>query len=131
MKEVPADLRYATSHEWVRKEDSTTVVVGITHHAQDLLGDIVYVELPNQGQHVKNGEECAVVESVKAASDIYSPLSGEIIEINEALQQTPGLINEEPYGSGWIFRLRLNKPEELDALLSAESYIKQINEEVH
>jgi glycine cleavage system H protein len=131
MKNTPEDLKYVSTHEWARMDDNNTVTVGITHHAQDLLGDIVYVELPTVGKTLKGGEECGVVESVKAASDIYSPLSGEIIEINEDLARTPGLVNEDPYGSGWIFRLRLQRPEEVDSLLTAENYIKQIGEEVH
>lgn len=131
MKNVPSELRYVSTHEWVRKEDQQTVTIGITDHAQDLLGDVVYVELPTLGQFINSGEECGVVESVKAASDIYSPLSGEVIEVNDELEQTPDLINSDPYGSGWIFRLRLKKEEEFDNLLTAENYIKQIGEEIH
>lgn len=130
MKNVPSELKYATTHEWAKKE-ADVITVGITDHAQDLLGDIVYIELPTLGQSLSLGEECGVVESVKAASDIYSPLSGEIIEINSNLEVTPGLVNEDPYGSGWIFKIKLDKPEEFDALLTAESYEKQIGEEVH
>lgn len=132
MKNVPSDLRYVSTHEWAKREgEGDIVTVGITDHAQDLLGDIVYVELPTIGQRMNLGEECGVVESVKAASDIYSPLSGEVVEINEDLEQTPGLVNEDPYGSGWIFRIRVQKPQEFDELLSAEKYIKQIGEEIH
>lgn len=131
MKNVPLDLKYATTHEWVRKEEQNIVTIGITDHAQDLLGDIVYVELPTVGQRIGGGEECGVVESVKAASDIYAPLTGEIIEVNESLEETPGLVNEDPYGSGWICRIRLEDPEEYDNLLNAEHYIKQIGEEIH
>jgi glycine cleavage system H protein len=128
MKEVPSNLKYVATHEWVRKEDPYTATIGITDHAQDLLGDIVYVELPSVGQLINLGQECGVVESVKAASDLYSPLSGEIIDVNEDLEQTPGFINEDPYGSGWIFRVRLQHPEEYETLLSAANYIKQIND---
>lgn len=131
MKNVPSDLKYVTTHEWARKEDQDIVTIGITDHAQDLLGDIVYVELPAIGQLVNSGDECGVVESVKAASDVYSPLSGEVIEVNEDLEQTPGLVNEDPYGSGWIFRIRVHKPDEYDGLLTAEKYVKQIGEGIH
>ncbi len=131
MKKVPSDLKYVSTHEWARKDDPNTVTIGITDHAQDLLGDIVYIELPSIGQRVNGGDECAVVESVKAASDVYSPLSGEIIDINEDLEEAPELVNEDPYGTGWIFRVKLNKPEEFERLLSAEIYEKQIGEEIH
>lgn len=132
MKNVPNDLRYVSSHEWARKEDDPDIVtIGITDYAQDLLGDIVYIELPEVGQRISSGDECGVVESVKAASDVYCPLSGEIVEVNDELQETPGLVNEDPYGSGWIFKLRIKKPEEFEALLNAEAYIKQIGEEIH
>ncbi len=131
MKKVPGDLKYVSTHEWARKDDQEVITIGITDHAQDLLGDIVFIELPTIGQHVNEGDECGVVESVKAASDIYSPLSGEIIEINSDLEQTPGLVNEDPYGTGWIFRLRVQKPDEYEGLLSPEIYEKQIGEEVH
>lgn len=131
MKNVPTDIKYVITHEWARREDQDVFTVGITDHAQDLLGDIVYVELPVIGQRISLGDECGVVESVKAASDIYCPLSGEVIEVNESLEETPGLVNEDPYGSGWIFRIRVQKPEEYDNLLSAEKYVKQIGEEIH
>jgi glycine cleavage system H protein len=129
MKNIPSDLKYLSTHEWARKEAEGIATIGITHHAQELLGDIVYVELPSVGQSVKQGDESGVVESVKAASDIYAPLSGEIIEVNINLEETPGLINEDPYDSGWIFRIRLRNPEEYDELLIAESYAKQISED--
>jgi glycine cleavage system H protein len=131
MKEVPGNLKYVATHEWARQEGEEIVTVGITDHAQDLLGDIVYIELPTIGQHVSGGDECGVVESVKAASDIYSPLTGEVVEINEDLQQKPALVNEDPYGSGWIFRLRVKQPNEFNELLTPENYVKQIGEEVH
>jgi glycine cleavage system H protein len=129
MNNIPNELKYLSTHEWVRKEAEGIATIGITHHAQELLGDIVFVELPSVGQSVKQGDEAGVVESVKAASDIYTPLSGEIIEVNTKLEETPGLINENPYGSGWIFRVRLSNPEEYDKLLTAESYAVQINKE--
>jgi len=131
MKNVPAELKYVSTHEWARKDESDIITVGITDHAQDLLGDVVYIELPSIGQLISSGEECGVVESVKAASDIYSPVSGEVIEINEELEESPDLVNKDPYGSGRIFRLRLKKAEEFDNLLSAENYMKQIGEEIH
>jgi glycine cleavage system H protein len=130
MKNVPHNLKYAATHEWAQR-DEDIVTIGITDHAQDLLGDIVYIELPDVGTEISEGEECGVVESVKAASDIYSPLSGEVIEVNEVLTETPGLVNEDPYGSGWIFRIRLNNPEEFDQLMPAEKYQKQIGQEIH
>lgn len=131
MKKVPSELKYVTTHEWARREDQDIVTIGITDHAQDLLGDIVFVELPNIGLHVKSGDECGVVESVKAASDVYCPIEGEIIEVNDDLQESPGLVNEDPYGLGWIFRIRLKNPDEFNKLLDAASYEKQIGAEVH
>lgn len=131
MKKVPGDLKYVTTHEWARRDDQDVVTIGITDHAQDLLGDIVFIELPTIGQRVSSGDECGVVESVKAASDIYSPLSGEVIEINDDLEETPGLVNEDPYGTGWIFRMKVHQPDEFDNLLTAENYEKQISEEIH
>ncbi len=130
MKKVPGELKYVATHEWAKKDDEIATI-GITDHAQDLLGDIVFIELPTIGQHVQSGDECGVVESVKAASDIYSPLSGEVIEINSDLEQTPGLVNKDPYGEGWIFKIRLKQPDEYEKLLSPEHYEKQISEEVH
>jgi glycine cleavage system H protein len=117
---IPADLYYTESHEWVRPNDDGTVTVGITDHAQHLLGDLVFVEIPEVGRAVAAAESCAVVESVKAASDVYSPLDGVIVEVNEALADNPELINEDPYGEGWIFRLKTAAA--LDALLDAGAY---------
>ncbi len=131
MKNIPSNLKYSNTHEWVKLEEQDIFTVGITDHAQDLLGDIVYVELPSIGQRVVVGKECGVVESVKAASDIYSPLSGEIVEINEDLEETPGLINEDPYSSGWIFRIKIQKPEEIEALMTDKNYIELIGKEIH
>jgi len=122
MSEIPAELLYRESHEWVRDEGNGVVVVGISDHAQAALGDMVYVELPEPGMSYDQGEPCAVVESVKAASDAYAPVSGEIIENNTALEDSPELVNNDPYGDGWLFMVQMSKPEELDSLLSAEAY---------
>ena len=117
---IPVDLCYSESHEWARANDDGTVTVGITDHAQHLLGDLVFVEIPEVGRAVAADESCAVVESVKAASDVYSPLEGVIVEVNEALADTPELINEDPYDEGWIFRLKTAAT--LDGLLDAAAY---------
>ena len=122
MSETPEQLKYSKSHEWTRSDDEGTATVGITDHAQDLLGDMVYVELPEVGREVRAGEECAVVESVKAASDVYSPLTGEVVAVNEALADTPELVNKDPYGDGWLFRVRLADATELGSLLDAAAY---------
>jgi len=122
MSKLPADLKYSKSHEWVRDEGDGTVTVGITDHAQELLGDLVFVELPEVGTPVVAEGECAVVESVKAASDIYSPLSGEIVEVNQALADAPESINEDAYGDGWIFKVKLSDSAELNDLLDADGY---------
>jgi glycine cleavage system H protein len=106
MSELPGDLRYTSEHEWLRKEDDGSVTIGITDHAQAALGDLVYVELPELDQDVESGDEMAVVESVKAASDVYAPIAGTVIEINEILADDPEKINEDPYGDGWIVRIR-------------------------
>ena len=129
MSSVPKTLKYSKTHEWIRKDDEL-ITIGITDHAQTMLGDLVYVELPEIESSFENGQECAVVESVKAAADIYCPISGEIIEINEALLENPQLVNEDPYGKGWLFRIR---PFENDAmqLLNAEEYLKQVASEAH
>src|SRR3569832_1911439 len=105
MSNIPVDLKYTQSHEWVRRESDGTVTVGITDHAQDLLGDMVFVELPEVGRTVKAGQECAVVESVKAASDVYSPVAGEVVAINEGLSDSPEIVNKDPYGEGWMMRI--------------------------
>jgi len=121
MSEIPSDLRYATSHEWARLEADGSVTVGISDHAQQALGDVVYVELPEVGGQLAAGQEAGVVESVKAASDIYVPVSGEVIAINEALADSPEQVNSDPYGS-WFFRLRPSDKAELDKLLDAAAY---------
>ena len=125
MSNVPPDLKYTKSHEWVRVSGDTATV-GISDHAQHELTDIVFVELPDRGRKVKAGEACAVVESVKTASDIYSPLSGEILETNKMVVDDPALANTEPYAAGWFFKIKLSSPTELNALLSPEDYKKQI-----
>jgi len=122
MSNIPANLRYTKSHEWVERLDDGTHKIGITDHAQDLLGDMVYIEVPEIGRQVKAGEECAVVESVKAASDVYCPLSGEIIDVNTALDSHPETVNKDPYGEGWIFQLRPSDADEWSNLLDAEAY---------
>ena len=127
MTKVPPDLKYAKSHEWVRVAGDTATV-GITDHAQHELTDVVFVELPAVGRQVKSGEACAVVESVKTASDIYSPVSGAITEINQAVVNDPALANSQPYDGGWFFKVRLNRPEELNQLLNAADYEKQVNQ---
>jgi glycine cleavage system H protein len=125
MSNVPAELKYAKTHEWVRA-DGPIATIGITDHAQHELTDVVFVELPEPGRQVKAGEACAVVESVKTASDIYSPVSGEITETNEAVTKDPSLVNTDPYGRGWFYKIKLGQPEELNALLSSADYAAQI-----
>ena len=125
MSNVPADLKYAKSHEWIRVAGGVGTV-GITDHAQHELTDVVFVEVPAVGRKVKAGEACAVVESVKTASDIYAPVSGEISEINPALADNPALVNTDPYGGGWFFKIKLANPDDLKALLGAEQYEAQV-----
>jgi glycine cleavage system H protein len=127
---IPADLKYAETHEWARKETDGTISVGITHHAQDLLGDMVYVESPQIGRKLKKSEECGVVESVKAASDIYAPVSGEVIAVNSELDDAPQNINENAY-QAWIFKLRPDNMAEMDALLDASAYATLVDSEAH
>ena len=124
---VPADLKYAKSHEWIRVTGDTAVV-GITDHAQHELTDIVFVEVPAVGRSVKASEACAVVESVKTASDIYSPVSGQNVEANKAVADNPALVNTDPYGEGWFYKIKLSVPGEVDALLSPADYSKQIGQ---
>lgn len=128
MSDIPADLRYRESHEWVRVEDDGSLVVGITDHAQAALGDIVFVELPEPGLSYAQGDACAVIESVKAASDIYAPVSGEVIEFNPALEDNPALVNSDPYGDGWLFSLSPSNAAELDGLLDASAYAKTLGD---
>lgn len=122
MSQSPSELKYVSSHEWVRMEDDGTVTVGITEHAQEALGDVVFVELPEVGAALGSGDEAGVVESVKAASDIYAPLSGEILSVNQRLEDSPEVINSDPYGDGWFFTMRLADPADLEELMSAEEY---------
>jgi glycine cleavage system H protein len=125
MSNVPSDLKYAKSHEWVRVAGDVGTV-GITDHAQHELTDVVFVELPEVGRKVKAGETCAVVESVKTASDIYSPVSGEVIEINKPVADNPALVNTDPHGNGWFYKIKLANPADLNALLTPEQYQAQI-----
>jgi glycine cleavage system H protein len=123
---VPAELKYAKSHEWVRVEGDVATV-GITDHAQHELTDVVFVELPAAGRKLKAGDSCAVVESVKTASDIYSPISGEVTAVNQAIVDQPALVNSDPYGNGWFFKVRLSQADEVNRLMSAADYQKQIS----
>jgi len=129
MSNIPSELKYAPSHEWVRNEGDGTYTVGISEHAQELLGDMVFVELPEVGDEVDAGEDCAVAESVKAASDIYAPISGEIVAINEELEDAPETVNNDAYGDGWLFRIKASDESEVDNLLDAEGYAHTIDEE--
>ncbi|MCQ3828789.1 glycine cleavage system protein GcvH [Microbulbifer elongatus] len=122
MSEIRSELKYASSHEWARLEEDGTVTVGISDHAQDALGDVVYVETPEVGQTVSAGEEAGVVESVKAASDIYAPISGEVIAVNESLEDEPETVNSSPYDDGWFFKIKPSDESELDKLLDADAY---------
>ena len=122
MSNIPSDLKYVASHEWLRLEEDGTITIGITDHAQDLLGDVVFVELPEVGAVVEADQEIAVVESVKAASDVYAPISGEIVEINEELVDNPELANEDPYGKAWFFKVKPANPADYDSLMSADEY---------
>ena len=122
MSNIPANLKYVASHEWLRQEEDGSITVGITHHAQDLLGDIVYVELPEVGENVAVDAEIAVVESVKAASDVYAPIAGEILAVNEALVDAPEIINEDPYGEGWFFKINPENVDDYENLMDADEY---------
>lgn len=122
MSEIPTELRYASSHEWARLEEDGSVTVGITDHAQEALGDVVYVEHPELGQAVSAQSEAGVVESVKAASDINAPVSGSVVAVNEALEESPETVNQDPYGDGWFFRVEPDDVTELDELLDAQAY---------
>ncbi|WP_340619471.1 glycine cleavage system protein GcvH [Xenorhabdus siamensis] len=129
MSHVPTELKYTESHEWIRSEGNGEYTVGITEHAQQLLGDMVFVDLPEIGAVINSGDDCAVVESVKAASDIYAPLSGEVIAVNPALEGSPELVNREPYNEGWLFRIKVTDESEWTNLLDAESYRSLLEEE--
>lgn len=129
MSNIPAELKYTNSHEWVRAEGDGVFTVGITEHAQELLGDMVFVELPSVGDEVNAGEECTVAESVKAASDVYSPLTGEVVAINDELEDAPQQVNTDPFGDGWLFKVKASDDSELESLLDAEDYQGVIDEE--
>ncbi len=128
MSNIPSHLQYTESHEWVSSEDDGSARIGISDHAQQELGDLVFVELPAVGDELGQGDPCAVVESVKAASDIYAPVSGKVIAINEDLDADPAVINTEPYEGGWLFQLELSDKEELDGLKSAEDYATSLED---
>ncbi len=129
MSDIPNDLRYTKSHEWVRAEDDGTVTVGISDHAQAALGDLVFVEAPEAGKSLGAGDACAVVESVKAASDVYSPLAGEVIAANDILNDAPETVNADPYGDGWLFRMRPEDARAIESLLDADAYSQVVAEE--
>ncbi|MEQ8801227.1 glycine cleavage system protein GcvH [Haliea sp.] len=129
MSQTPSELKYASSHEWARLEEDGTVTIGITDHAQEALGDVVFVELPEVGDRLAAGDEAGVVESVKAASDIYAPVSGEVIAINDALEDEPETVNGDPYNDGWFYRIQPDDTAELDNLLSAEDYTEHCADE--
>ncbi len=129
MSNVPAELHYAKSHEWVRKNDDGTLTIGISDHAQALLGDMVFVDVPEAGRSFEQAEDCAVVESVKAASDVYCPVSGEVVEANEALVDSPEMINADPYVDGWIFTLKPSNMSEFSELMSADEYAEYVASE--
>ena len=131
MSNTPADLKYSKSHEWVKDNGDGTVTVGITDHAQELLGDLVYVELPENGDSFGTGDDIAVVESVKAASDVYSPVAGEVVESNEALADSPEMVNDSPYDDGWLFKMQLSDAGELDGLMDADAYSAHAEAEEH
>jgi glycine cleavage system H protein len=130
MSEVPGELKYSKSHEWVSiSDDGVTVTIGITDHAQDLMGDMVFIELPEVGASYGTGDDCAVVESVKAASDVYAPIAGEVIEVNETLADSPETLNGDPYGDGWLFKMTVSDKDELNDLLDASAYEELIASE--
>jgi glycine cleavage system H protein len=133
MSEIRPELKYLVSHEWLRVESDGTAFVGISDHAQESMGDLVFVETPEVGSTVSAGEEAGVVESVKAASDIYAPVSGEVVAINEELEDAPEAVNNDPYGDGWMFQIKLSDPAELESieLLSADDYVAKVEEEEH
>jgi glycine cleavage system H protein len=131
MNEIPGDLKFMKSHEWARVEGDGKVTIGISDHAQGLLGDLVYVELPNVGDRVEAGTAVAVVESVKAASDVYSPVTGKVVEVNAALADKPETINEDAYGDGWILVIEAEEPEQLNELLGPDDYAELLEEEDH
>ena len=128
MSNLPEDLKYTSSHEWVRTNSDGTVTVGITDHAQELLGDLVFVELPEEGSVMSAGEQCTVVESVKAASDVYIPVDGEVIAINAALEDEPELVNSDPFDGGWLFKLQPSDTSQLEKLFDADAYLASLDD---
>ena len=131
MSNIPEDLKYTKTHEWVKQDADGLLVVGISDHAQGLLGDMVFIELPEVGTSYNSGDDCAVVESVKAASDVYCPVSGEVVEINEAVVDSPETVNQDPYGDGWLFKLQPVDEGEVEDLLNAEGYLEVTEEDEH
>ena len=129
MSYCPSDLRYTKSHEWLREEGNDIVTVGVTDHAQAAMGDLVFVDLPDVGDTISEGDEIAVVESVKTAADVYSPMTGEIVAVNDELVETPEKVNTDPYGDGWLFQIKVDDALKLSELLTAEEYQKQVEEE--
>jgi len=127
MSNLPTELKYTKSHEWVQSNDDGTVTIGITDNAQELLGDLVFVELPEEGSVLAAGDQCAVVESVKAASDVYAPISGEIIAVNASLEDEPEQVNTDPFGNGWLFRMKPEQPEQIATLLDADGYSETLD----
>ena len=130
MSNIPAELKYTKTHEWAKVEDDFALI-GISDHAQEALGDMVFVELPEIGKKVEMGKECGVVESVKSASDVYSPLSGEVVKFNDNVTKTPALLNSDPYGEGWLFKIKMTKKQELNSLMDAKAYEKFVEETAH
>ena len=130
MNQTPSDLKFLASHEWIRLSEDNVVVVGISDHAQEQLGDIVFVELPSIGDSVVSGDEAAVVESVKAASEVYSPFTGEVVEVNEALEDNPELVNSSPYDDGWFFKLKVSDEnlENIHSFMNADSYLSRLDD---
>ncbi|MGK7297089.1 MAG: glycine cleavage system protein GcvH [Candidatus Wenzhouxiangella sp. M2_3B_020] len=129
MSDIPSELRFAESHEWVEQLEDGLLRVGISDHAQEQLGDLVFVELPEEESEITRGEACAVVESVKAASDIYAPVSGEIVSVNENLDDSPETVNNDPYGDGWLFTVKPSDEGDLDELMDAEAYAEHVSED--
>jgi glycine cleavage system H protein len=131
MSKVREELKYTKTHEWVRRDEDGILTVGITDHAQDLLGDMVFIELPEAGVNYATGDDCAVVESVKAASDVYCPVAGEIIAVNEVLTESPEKVNEDPFDTAWLFKIKPEDPGEMDELLDSEAYAELAESEEH
>ncbi|OOF24269.1 glycine cleavage system protein H [Salinivibrio sp. IB574] len=129
MSDIPSELKFTSTHEWVRPEGDGLFTIGISDHAQALLGDMVFIDLPDEGDSFDAGDDCAVAESVKAASDIYAPISGEVVAVNEELDGSPELVNSDPYGDGWLFQIRATDESEIDDLLDAQSYEETLGEE--